>query len=225
MCHRPEYLTALCPLYPIKLIKTVRLRVAKVEKLLRDAAMNLKVVVLVRDPRGVYNSRAGKQVSTWCKFDKCTDPEVGCRDLLADILAAEDLAARYPGSVTLVRYEDLSLTPYKTSKGLLRFLDLPWVPAITNYIDTHTLAWNMVRSPVKAIHGTVKNSTATAFAWRGKLGLKRTLQIQSSCREPMARLGYRELHTEAELGAHDLPLDKTAEEVWSSGTGLLSLLG
>jgi hypothetical protein len=230
MCLMPEYLNTVCPLYPIKLIKTVRLRVAKVEKLLRDAAMDLKVVVLVRDPRGVYNSRGSGQVSTWCKKDQCADPEVGCRDLLADVLAAEDLAARYPGSVTLVRYEDLSLMPEETTRGLLSFLDLPWVPAMTNYIDTHTSKEKvrMVRNRVtkklerrKDTYGTAKNSTATAFAWRGKLGLEHTLEIQASCREPMARLGYRELHTEAELGAQDLPLDKTAEEVWSSGAGEL----
>merc|ERR1712080_692838 len=67
MCLLPEYLNQICPLYPIRLIKTVRLRVAKVEPLLKDPAMDLKVVMLVRDPRGVYNSRGSGPVTTWCK--------------------------------------------------------------------------------------------------------------------------------------------------------------
>jgi len=223
MCLMPEYLNKICPLYPIRLIKTVRLRVAKVEPLLQDPAMDLKVVMLVRDPRGVYNSRGSGPVTTWCKQDMCANPTVGCRDLADDIQAAEDLAARYPGSVTLVRYEDLSLMPEETTRHLLEFLDLPWTEAMSNYIDTHTSKekMRMVRNRItkklerrKDTYGTAKNSTATAFAWRQKLGLERTLEIQGECSGPMQRLGYKLMHNEAELGNQDLPLDKTADEVW-----------
>ena len=37
------------------------------------------------------------------KKEECADPTVDCCDLADDIVAAEDLAARYPGKVTLVR--------------------------------------------------------------------------------------------------------------------------
>ena len=57
MCFMPDYLNAVTALYPIKLMKTVRLRVSDTEQLLLDPELNLKVVVLVRDPRGVYASR------------------------------------------------------------------------------------------------------------------------------------------------------------------------
>ena len=57
MCFMPDYLNAVSALYPIKLMKTVRLRVSDTEQLLLDPELNLKVVVLVRDPRGVYASR------------------------------------------------------------------------------------------------------------------------------------------------------------------------
>ena len=227
MCLLPEYLTSICPLYPIKLIKTVRLRVARVEKLLQDPAMDVKVILLVRDPRGVYNSRSSNQVTTWCKKDQCADPAVGCMDLMADVRAAEELAERFPGAVTLVRYEDLALMPEETTRQLLGFLDLPWTETMTNYIDTHTSKekMRMVRNRltkklerVKDTYGTAKNSSATAFAWRQKLGLERTQEIQSLCSEPMTRLGYRMMASQQELGALDaLPLDKTAEEVWHHG--------
>ena len=215
MCLRPEYLNQICPLYPIRLIKTVRLRVAKVEKLLQDPATDLRVVLLVRDPRGVYNSRGSGPVANWCKQDECADPTVGCRDLSDDILAANDLAARYPGKVTLVRYEDLSLEPEQTSRQLLNFLDLPWVDAISNFIATHTKVNTKQRQKKAAsAHLTAKNSTATAFAWRQELGLKRILEIQRKCRSPMRRLGYRMIYKQGELNRKDLPLTKTAREVW-----------
>ena len=224
ICLSPEYLNQICSLHPIRLIKTVRFRVAKVEKLLQDPAMDLRVVLLVRDPRGVYNSRGSGPVASWCKEkEECADPTVGCRDLADDIVAAEGLTARYPGKVTLVRYEDLSLSPEQTSRHLLNFVDLPWTEAISNYIDTHTkVDWmrsrltNVSRQREKALsaHVTAKNSTATAFAWRQELTLARTLDIQRRCSGPMRRLGYSLIHTQRQLDKKELPIAKSAREVW-----------
>ena len=53
----PELVKKTCNLFPIRLIKTVRLRVRFVEPLLTDPDLALKIIVLVRDPRGVMRSR------------------------------------------------------------------------------------------------------------------------------------------------------------------------
>ncbi len=45
-CFMPEYFKLVCPLFPIRLIKTVRLRVQSIETLLKEADLSLKVVVL-----------------------------------------------------------------------------------------------------------------------------------------------------------------------------------
>ena len=223
MCLMPDYLNRVCPLYPIKLIKTVRLRVQSVEELLQDSAMDLKVIFLVRDPRGVYNSRSSGAVSSWCSKDQCANPEVGCQDLNNDIQAAFDLETRYPGSVRLVRYEDLSMFPEDTSMDMLDFLDLPYTEGIAEYIETHTSKEKLkvVKNKrtkkleqKKNPYGTAKNSSATAFAWRQKLGFKKTLTIQEACQVPMKKLGYKLLLREEDMRSQDLPIEKTAEEVW-----------
>ena len=200
MCFMPDYLNRVCPLFPIKLIKTVRFRVRNVEELLQDSAMDLKVIVLVRDPRGVYNSRSSGTVKSWCKSDLCANPEIGCQDLNSDIEAAFDLEARYPGSVRLVRYEDLSMFPENTSMAMLNFLDLPYTQGIADYIETHTskeklkVVKNTKTKKMerrKDTYGTARNSTATAFAWRENLGFQETKKIQEACQEPMEKLGYK----------------------------------
>ena len=56
-CFLPEFHAATCPMFPIRLIKTVRLRVPSIEELLQDRDLNLKVIVLVRDPRGLLPLR------------------------------------------------------------------------------------------------------------------------------------------------------------------------
>jgi len=223
MCFMPDYLNKVCPLFPIKLIKTVRFRVKNVEELLQDSAMNLKVIVLVRDPRGVYNSRSSGAVKAWCKKDLCANPEVGCQDLNSDIESAFDLEQRYPGKVKLVRYEDLSMFPEDTSMNMLDFLDLPYTDGIADFIATHTSKEKLKVVKNKKTHkmqrkknpyGTAKNSSATAFAWREKLSFQKTISIQEACQVPMEKLGYKLVLNEEGMTSEDLPIEKTVEEVW-----------
>lgn len=94
-CFVPELYYKACPIFPIRLIKTVRMRVRETEKLLNDSNLEktLKIVVLVRDPRGVINSR---QAMPWCD-QSCRDPLILCKNLQDDVLAAHELEKKYPG--------------------------------------------------------------------------------------------------------------------------------
>lgn len=223
MCTEPVYLNAVCPLFPIKLIKTVRLRMNHVRDLLTDPSLDLKIVLLVRDPRGVYNSRSSGTVSKWCNKEDCADPQTGCSDLMQDYQEAMELKTSSPGLVTLVRYEDLSLFPEETTQRLLKFLDLPWNPSMEEYIKTHTSSTktNLVRNKATHklerhvdIYGTQRNSSATAFAWMKQMDFTKISNIQASCSEPMKMFGYEIFSQEDDLKASSMPLLKTAEEIW-----------
>ena len=52
-CFSEDYLNRVCPRFPQRLIKTVRLRVQKTRMLLENLP-NTKILVLVRDPRAVF---------------------------------------------------------------------------------------------------------------------------------------------------------------------------
>ena len=92
-CFLPLFYRATCPLFPIRIVKTVRMRVQETEALLRDPELaNLKVVVLVRDPRGVMNSRA---TMNWCKVDHCANAEVVCEHLDQDLKSTCKLQKRW----------------------------------------------------------------------------------------------------------------------------------
>ena len=60
---------------------------------------SLKIVFLVRDPRGVMNSRSSMD---WCRQKTCSDAYTVCKDITADILAALQLKKKYPGKKILV---------------------------------------------------------------------------------------------------------------------------
>ena len=223
MCYLPEYLNKACPLYPIKLIKTVRLQLEETEQLIKDPALGLKVLFLVRDPRGTYNSRSSSAISNWCTKDQCSDPQVGCKNMADNIDAAFDLERRYPGTVKLVRYEDLSMYPEDVVTDMLDFLNLPMIEEIDKYIETHTNSEKLRTVRNKKTHkiehkknpyGTTKNSTATAYAWRDSLTFDHIQQIQTACQDPMKRLGYQLLKKPEDTKNVNLPIDSNLETIW-----------
>ena len=223
MCLFPEYLNKVCPLYPIKLMKTVRLDLRETETLIKDPSLDLKILFLVRDPRGTYNSRSSTAISNWCNKDQCADPEVGCEQMMDNINAAFDLETRYPGTIKLVRYEDLSMYPQDVVADMMDFLDLPMIEELSKYIETHTGAEKLKTVRNKKTHkvehkknpyGTSRNSTATAFAWRDKLTFDHIQEIQDACEAPMSKLGYRLLQKPEETKTRNLPLDSNIETIW-----------
>ena len=93
-----------------------------VEELLRDADLSLKVIFLVRDPRGVMNSRDSMD---WCSDSSaCGSVDVMCKDLFSDVRYANELNEKYPGRLLLVRYAQLLLTFAHFCSLLLAFAHL-----------------------------------------------------------------------------------------------------
>ena len=118
-CFMPDLMNKVCPLFPVRVIKTVRLRMPLVTDLLEDPDLSLKVIVLVRDPRGVMRSR--KSMS-WCDRPTCSDVSMVCRDLDRDVNETYKLAKKFPDRIMLLRYEDLSTTPYMVMDKIIGFL-------------------------------------------------------------------------------------------------------
>ena len=137
----------------------------------------------------------------------------------------------------MIRYEDLSIDPFRTTDNLLKFLDLSPNKLIDRFIEKHTQAYrNSKISSVKSMsrnvysnkgsskgrrlikhhHGTVRNSKATAFNWRTEMEDKAISDVQRVCHKPMRMLGYN-LMTNISRNKYDkqFPLiTKTSNEIW-----------
>ena len=132
----PELIEKACNLFPIRLIKTIRLKIQYIEELLFQPDLNLKVIFLVRDPRGAMRSRSSMD---WCTSPSCANLFQVCEDLDSDVDNAFNLGKNYGNHIILIRYEDLSMQPYKTMDKLIKFLELPDQPEfIDTYLKTHT---------------------------------------------------------------------------------------
>lgn len=94
LCMNKDFLQKLCKLYPFQVLKVVRLRLSLVEQLLEDEELAIKVLHLVRDPRGVIQSR---KYCEWCwKIKDCSDATVLCSDMFSDYESARRFKKLYP---------------------------------------------------------------------------------------------------------------------------------
>lgn len=90
----------------------------------------------MRDPRGTLQSRKHRD---WCPGNSdCDQASLLCADLVSDYSAASRLTEKYPDRFLAMRYEDLSLDPYKMVNQLLNFYGLDFHPNVRFFLDTHT---------------------------------------------------------------------------------------
>ncbi|ENN83499.1 hypothetical protein YQE_00143, partial [Dendroctonus ponderosae] len=94
ICWDREFLNQFCRLFPFQSVKTVRLRLNLAEALLELKSLNVKVILLIRDPRGTLQSRKHRD---WCPGEPdCDQPNYLCSDMVSDYSAAIRLKELYP---------------------------------------------------------------------------------------------------------------------------------
>ncbi|XP_035743258.1 carbohydrate sulfotransferase 5-like isoform X3 [Vespa mandarinia] len=184
ICWDSRFVSKFCQLFPFQSMKLVRLRLRAAEDLLAKKRLGIRLVLLVRDPRGILQSRKHRE---WCPTSPdCSDPALVCADMVSDFSAAVRLIKKYPHSFRVVRYEDLSVEPYKYVKELYTFYGLDFHPNVKRFLDTHT------KSDVGGVSSTFRNSKVAPFHWRTDLEFEEVDEIQRVCGSAMRLWGYVE---------------------------------
>ncbi|EPQ10501.1 Carbohydrate sulfotransferase 1 [Myotis brandtii] len=190
-------------------IKTVRVpEVNDLRALVEDPRLNLKVIQLVRDPRGILASRSETFRDTyrlwrlWYGTGRkpynldVTQLTTVCEDFSNSVATGLMRPSWLKGKYMLVRYEDLARNPMKKTEEIYGFLGIP--------LDSHVARWiqnNTQGDPALGKHkyGTVRNSAATAEKWRFRLSYDIVAFAQNACQRVLAQLGYRMAASEEEL--------------------------
>ncbi|KFV09849.1 Carbohydrate sulfotransferase 1, partial [Pterocles gutturalis] len=157
-------------------IKTVRVpEVSDLRALVEDPRLNLKVIQLVRDPRGILASRSETFRDTyrlWRIWDgtgrkpynlDVTQLTTVCEDFWNSVSTGLNRPPWLKGKYMLVRYEDLARNPMKKTEEIYDFLGIPMDSNVERWIQNNTRG---DRSSSKHKYGTVRNSAATAEKWR-----------------------------------------------------------
>ncbi|XP_005419482.1 carbohydrate sulfotransferase 1 [Geospiza fortis] len=190
-------------------IKTVRVpEVSDLRALVEDPRLNLKVIQLVRDPRGILASRSETFRDTyrlWRIWDgtgrkpynlDVTQLTTVCEDFWNSVSTGLNRPPWLKGKYMLVRYEDLARNPMKKTEEIYDFLGIPMDSNVERWIQNNTRG---DRSSSKHKYGTVRNSAATAEKWRFRLSYEIVAFTQHACQQVLAQLGYKTAGSEEEL--------------------------
>lgn len=180
-CGEPSFLEEACSRFPRVVTKVVRLRLNVTRILLEDPQFNhLKIIYLVRDPRGSINSRIRSHLA--CK--SCQDPVKTCMNLKKDLDAFDLLSKEFPERLLLIKYESIAEQPHETFQQVFEFADLPVFSSIMQEITDHTT------QNQDGVSNTHRKSSERIDLWKKKLSKRMIYTIQNYCSSVFKRLGY-----------------------------------
>ncbi|XP_072019799.1 LOW QUALITY PROTEIN: carbohydrate sulfotransferase 1-like [Amphiura filiformis] len=168
-------------------IKTIRVQdINTLKDFLTDPKLNLKIIHLVRDPRGVMNSRMKLRERN---FDLLR--RKGSRaDETLDLCQHMERNLKYKdqdwlkGRYKVVRYEDVAERPFQAASEIYRFIGVGLPPSVDVWLQQNT------NHTEGTAFSHTRNSKKTAHAWRSRLDYRRVQYIQQKCSGPMRALGY-----------------------------------
>lgn len=185
-CFNPSFLSQSCQMFPIQLVKMVRLRLNLTQLFLNDERMNVKVVFLVRDPRATMSSRYSSV--SWCAdHPDCASPEVLCSDLQDDLKVATALRQLYPDRFIMVKFEDVAMDPQAQVRSLMSFLGMEFTAGTARFMQEHT------QSNLNSPWSTKRKSSDRVTMWKKQLPLQEVHIIQNACESVLKNLQYEML--------------------------------
>ena len=198
ICRQARYVA-------MKVIRLYPSQLALIKKYLKD---EVQIIHLNRDPRGVISSRIalekGKlQLSTYIhlNFDRLVQNASNHCTRIRDTTTRLALWMSVETSLSkfyhLIRYEDFAYHPQSMSKYLFSNIGLKLHKNVTEWLRNATTSSKLDRK----VYAVIRNSTATAEAWRNKLPFHfvRAMQELPDCQFVMRRLGYAFAETETML--------------------------
>nr|XP_033784646.1 carbohydrate sulfotransferase 1 [Geotrypetes seraphini] len=190
-------------------IKTVRVpEVSDLRPLVEDPRLNLKIIQLVRDPRGILASRSETFQDTYklWRIWRATGRKpynldtnqllTICKDYLNSVSTGLNRPSWLKGKYLLLRYEDMARNPIKKTEEIYNFLGISMDSSIVRWIENNTRADTTFD---KHKYGTIRNSEATAKNWRQKLSFDIVEFIQNTCQEVLVQLGYKLVNSDQDL--------------------------
>lgn len=182
-CQNKEFMNQFCKIYPFITMKTVRLGLDLAQMLLLERDLNIRILILIRDPRGTMHSR---EYERFCRVGpNCDSPRRLCKGLMDDYKVAKELSLKFPLHFKSIRYEDLSLNLYNKTGDIFKFLGLPFHPKVRKFLETHT------KNKAGNSFSTHRNTSVTPFHWMMEMDMEYIRQIEQICADALDVWGYR----------------------------------
>ena len=181
-------------------------------KLLDEPDLDPYIIILARDPRGIFNSRDKIFTSDLYKeqdrsrnYDRLlTDAKTVCgqTERMIDYTRNHTVIDK----TLVVRYEDLAMAPIVESQRIYDFVGLPFPSNVKQWINKK-LSIDSEDNEDGRTFNTKKNPKDVALRWREEINASFVGEIQESCKKNMALLGYKPTDADAELSQADVITD------------------
>ncbi|KAK2148415.1 hypothetical protein LSH36_499g02034 [Paralvinella palmiformis] len=175
-------LTALCSVYPITVLKTIRYPVYALEEFFARVP-DAYVIYYVRDPRGIMSSR--KELHHFRSAHLSLFAQNLCDAMMRNHEHFVRMREKFPDRLTMLRYEDLALSPRQMAERLYRFVGL--------MIPEEILTWIRLNTAERRRGGpfaTKRNSSEAAMSWRQNLDEREKDVISDKCKDVLNLYGY-----------------------------------
>lgn len=178
-------------------IKTIRVQsLNELKDFVTDPSLNVKVIHLVRDPRGVMNSRKNMKegnLDLLRRKGHVADEVLDLCQHMDKTLKVRSVSSWLNGRYKLVRYEDAAENPLRIAEEIYKFVGVDLPPSVAVWLNKNTKHDEGDR------YSRTRNSKAAASAWRTQLDYRNVLEIQQKCANSMAKLGYKSLRSYFDL--------------------------
>ncbi|OWF42836.1 Carbohydrate sulfotransferase 5 [Mizuhopecten yessoensis] len=193
-----HHLHATCVPAKLRVIKCIRIDMDTVN-LLQQRLPFLKVIHVVRDPRGVMNSRVKVKLSNWINLD--TEVTDLCSRMTNNIEMAAQMNENY---VKQIVYELVAEHPIGMAEELYKFAGLELSPMARKGVYRLSHYSPLARDCDWCTKKS--NSTKTSLLWRSQLDLEHARTIDSHCLELYRAMGYLAVEDVQQLRNLSIPL-------------------
>ncbi|GFN86504.1 carbohydrate sulfotransferase 1 [Plakobranchus ocellatus] len=172
-----------CKKLPLRFVKTIRLSALSVVGLMETLPC-LKLVYLIRDPRGSYYSK--QKMFQLHGINVTFDAERFCSRLDKDVDAIYQLKDKYPSRVMITRFETIATHPIASCEKIYEFIGLEFTTNISMFVyqKTHSQKGGQGYSTDRS------NATEACYKWREQIPYKHVQLFDNFCWEPFLKLGY-----------------------------------
>lgn len=191
----------ICAKTTYRILKTIRIPMELVTILMKIWP-NLKIIHLIRDPRGITNSRLRAAEFSMAQMVLSHSQNL-CSRMYVDVMITQRLQKEYPNRLKLVFYEALTARPLEGARYIYKFLNLAYTDNIIRWVKSTT---NASENASKQYYGIKRSDVKSlAFSWREKLDLLKVQVIDYFCKDVYSVVGYIQMNSTEQLRSDKIP--------------------
>jgi len=179
-------LTERCQRSRVVAIKVIRLDMSLVEEMLKEDPV-LRVLYLVRDPRGIMESWKKVTVPKQTDMDMRLNAMLVCKRMLKDRITHQKLHPMLSKRIYILRYEDLvTETDLALDQVYKKLLQISTPMAVRQALNNQLGA----KSDNGVMGTRRKNGTQTAYRWKHTITHQYHSYINETCRQVLLLFNY-----------------------------------